>query len=366
MNHDQNAFDLEPAALASAPLRPAFGHPLALRVTWNTPADQWGKTALQALCARVRRLDPARALRVVDSGDLHLVEGESTRALAADDVVPRKAVLALWRIAPDSPADLRVAPVILHEGAGVIVVDKPGDLCVHPSARYLHNTLTGFLRRRGTPANPCHRLDRETSGVVVCATDVVAERRWKLAFAEGRAQKQYTAVVVGALEQEVFIDLPLAVQGTRGLVRIKVIVDDAGQEARTRVVPLEVRGSADQRRSLVRLFPQTGRQHQLRVHLAHIGHPIVGDKLYQMGEAWFDAWTRRVLTPGERASLPSARQCLHAARLQLELDVYEAPWPADLQMVFGPSSAAASSAASAPVAVSSAAPGQALASMDLE
>ena len=332
--------DINPHPPSDEPLRPAFGDPRAVVVRWSAPADQWGKTALQALCARVRRLDPERARRVVDGGDLHLIVrdaggAEVTSVLGCDDVIPRKSALALWRIAPDAPEDLLVPPTILAEGAGVIVVDKGGDLCVHPSARYLHNTLTGFLRRRGTPANPCHRLDRETSGVVVCATDPVAERRWKTAFAEGRAQKHYTAVVVGAVEQEVFVDAPLAVQGTRGLVRIKVIVDDAGQAARTRVVPLQVAGPPEQRRSLVLCVPETGRQHQLRAHLAHIGHPIVGDKLYQMGEAWFDAWTRRALSDDERARLPCARQCLHAGRLQLDDDVYEAPLPDDLRAALG-------------------------------
>ncbi|MDP2340254.1 MAG: RluA family pseudouridine synthase [Deltaproteobacteria bacterium] len=340
---DKDGADDDDAAPAGTSERrgPAFGDPRAVELRWPAPADVWGKTALEALCWRVKRLDPERARRVVEQGDLHLVSGdgvsplkEGTRPLAVDDVVPRKSVLALWRLAPDSPADLVVAPVILHEGGGVIVVDKPGDLCVHPTARYLHNTLTAFLRRRGTPANPCHRLDRETSGVVVCATDRVLERRWKIAFSEGRALKQYTAVVVGAVDAEVRIDAPLALQGTRGLVRIKVVVDDAGQRSVTRVVPLEVRGSGAGLRTLVRLFPETGRQHQLRVHLAHIGHPIVGDKLYQMGEPWFDAWTRRVLPDDERARLPCARQCLHASRLQLDDDVYEAPLPADLAAVF--------------------------------
>jgi 23S rRNA pseudouridine1911/1915/1917 synthase len=329
---DDDDFGPRSSGNASEKRGPAFGDPRAVELRWPAPPDVWGKSALAALCARVKRLDPERARRVVEWGDLHLViEGDLTRPLAVDDVVPRKSVLALWRLAPDQPSDLLVPPGILHEGDGVIVVDKPGDLCVHPTARYLHNTLTAFLRRRGTPANPCHRLDRETSGVVVCATDPIAERRWKIAFSEGRARKQYTAVVVGVVDQEVTIDAPLALQGTRGLVRIKVVVDVAGQRAVTRVVPLEVRGSGGgDMRSLVRCFPETGRQHQLRVHLAHIGHPIVGDKLYQMGEAWFDQWTRRALNDDDRALLPCARQCLHAQRLQLDDDVYEAPVPEDL------------------------------------
>jgi 23S rRNA pseudouridine1911/1915/1917 synthase len=150
------------------------------------------------------------------------------------------------------------------------------------------------------------------------------------AFADGRVQKSYVAVVEGVVDAAVVVEAPLALQGDRGLVRIRVIVDDAGQAARTRVEPVAVKDG----RSLVRCRPETGRQHQLRVHLAHIGHPIVGDKLYQMGDAWFDAWTRRALSDDERSRLPCPRQCLHASRVALDDDVFEAPLPADLRAVF--------------------------------
>ncbi len=296
---------------------PAFGQPNAVFVRWAAPADVWGRTAVAALCARVRRLGEERAVRVVASGDLRLVnaaDGSST-PLLCDDVVPRKSTLELWRLPPDDPSDMREAPTVLVERDGLIVVDKPGDLAIHPSARYLHNTLTGFLHRRGTPAHPCHRLDRETSGVVVCATTPEVERRWKSAFAAGTIEKEYLAVVDGVVDADVVIDAPLALQGERGLVRIRMVVDDAGQSARTRVTPREVVRHAGGAKSLVACRPETGRQHQLRAHLAHIGHPIVGDKLYQMGDVWFDAFTRRALSDDERARLPTPRQCLHAARL---------------------------------------------------
>ncbi len=311
-------------------LRPAFGHPDAVELRWPAPADAWGRTAVEALCLRIRRLGTERARRVVEGGDLHIVEGDVTRPLGVDDVVPRKCILAVWRLAPDSPADLVVAPGILFEGDGLVVVDKGGDLTMHPSARYLHNTLTSFLRRRGTPANPCHRLDRETSGVVICASDTVVEKKWKRAFMEARVAKEYVAVVTGALDEERVIDAPLALQGERGLVRIRVVVDAAGQRAVTRVVPLEQKNGM----TLVRCIPETGRQHQLRVHLSSIGHPIVGDKLYQMGDVWFDRWTKRLLDDDERRRLPCARQCLHASRVALDDDVFVAPLPADLRAVF--------------------------------
>jgi 23S rRNA pseudouridine1911/1915/1917 synthase len=292
---------------------------------WVVPPDQHGCSASEILAAKIRRLGLERATSVALSGDLRVGHGDS-RAVDPDEVLPKGTLLEVWRLPPDSPDDMREAPAILHERGGLIVVDKPGDLAVHPSARYLHTTLTGWLHRRGTPANPCHRLDRETSGVLVCATDGDVERRWKKAFADGRVKKTYLAIVDGVVDAPRRIALPLALQGDRGLVRIRMVVDDDGAEAVTDVEPVAVSG--DGARSLVRCFPRTGRQHQLRAHLAAVGHPIVGDKLYQMGDWWFDAFTRRALDDDARARLPTPRQCLHAERLVLDEDAFSAPMPA--------------------------------------
>lgn len=306
-------------------LRPAWGDPRAVSMRWAVPPDCHLKTPVEALAHKVRRLGAARALRVVLGGDLR-VEG---RALSPDERLPKGTVLELWRLPPDSPDDPMPTPRVLWRERGLIVVDKPGDLAVHPSARYLHCTLTGWLARSGMRANPCHRLDRETSGVLVCAEEGTIESRVKGAFAAGRVAKEYLAVVRGELEHPLTLDAPLALQGERGLVRIRMVVDPRGQPALTEVQPIR----SAQGRTLVRCLPRTGRQHQLRAHLAHAGFPIVGDKLYAMGDPWFDAFTRRALSDTERALLDAPRQALHAARLTLtDLELsFEAPLPAELE-----------------------------------
>jgi 23S rRNA pseudouridine1911/1915/1917 synthase len=316
-----------------APLLPAWGRPDAVAIRWTVPPDAHGRTPAEVLAHKVRRLGLDRALRVVRAGDLRVVVGDSdTRAATVDDTIARGTVVELWRVPPDAPSDLVLEPRVLRHADGLVVVDKPGDLAVHPSARYFHCTVTAWLRRRGTPANPCHRLDRETSGVLVCADEKTAERRWKQAFADGAVEKEYLAVVDGAVAAPFVVDRPLALQGDRGLVRIRVVVDDAGQRALTRFEPVDV--SADGRRTLLRCVPETGRQHQIRAHLHAAGHPIVGDKLYQMGDRWFDAFTRRALTEDERAQLPCPRQCLHAARVRFADEEFVAAPPADLLNAF--------------------------------
>lgn len=315
---DDEPSDDEPA------LVPAHGQARAVAVRWAVPPDCHGKTAVEALAHKVRRLGLARARRVVEGGDLRVGE----RACGVDERLTRGTVLELWRMPPDDPSDPMPTPTVLLREGGLVVVDKPGDLAVHPSARYLHRTLTGWLFRQGVRANPCHRLDRETSGVLVCAEPGPVESRVKGAFAAGRVDKEYLAVVRGVVAQPFTVDAPLALQGARGLVRIRMVVDHAGRPACTDVEPVRSDGA----RTLVRCRPRTGRQHQLRAHLAHAGFPIVGDKLYAMGDAWFDAFTRRALTDEQWRALDAPRQALHAARLVLvdEGVTVEAPVPAEL------------------------------------
>jgi len=116
--------------------------------------------------------------------------------------------------------------------------------------------------------------------------------------------------VRGIVERPFTIDEPLALQGDRGLVRIRMIVDAAGQQSITDVAPLRV--DVARARSLVRCVPRTGRQHQLRAHLAHAGFPIVGDKLYAHGDRAFRRFCDEGLTPELAALFQLPRQALHA------------------------------------------------------
>ena len=308
----------------------AFGDPRAVVSRWEVPPDHDGDRADVVLVGKVRRLSRARAQRIIAAGDFRGPGG----ALKASARLPVGTTVELWRIPPDEK-DARTDPALLHEDDDLVVVDKPGDLVVHPSARYLHATLTSWLKEHaadvgGRVANPCHRLDRETSGVLVCAKSAAAERALKIAFAEGRVEKRYLAIVRGVVDAPFTVDAPLALQGERGLVRIRMVVDDAGLPSRTDVEPLRCAGG----RTLVAATPRTGRQHQIRAHLAHAGFPIVGDKLYAMGDAWFDAFTRRALSDDERAALDHPRQALHAERCAFALHgvrrEFVAPLPADL------------------------------------
>ena len=166
----------------------------------------------------------------------------------------------------------------------------------------------------------CHRLDRETSGVLLVARNAEAKgQQWsagariKRAFARRLVEKEYLAIVRGELEDEVVIDAPLGLAGGRVRVRMAVRpVEQGGLPARTRVRPVaRYRGY-----TLVAAHPETGRQHQIRAHLDHVGFPIVGDKLYP-DEERFIAWADGdgELPEALLADLELPRHALHAHAL---------------------------------------------------
>lgn len=225
------------------------------------------------------------------------------------------------------------------------VVDKPAGLPVHASAKFYFNTLTRVLAER-FPDEPelqiCHRLDRETSGCLVVARDRAAAAAIKQAFAtRQRVGKQYLAVVHGQppWDDEHTLDLALRVAGpgdpTR-LTHVRMLTGPGGLPAITRVrVERRTAGHA-----LVRCTLITGRQHQIRAHLAAAGFPIVGDKLYAHGDDAFLRFCNEGLVPELARLFVLPRHALHAARVSFphpdggELTA-EAPLPADLAGVLG-------------------------------
>ena len=226
---------------------------------------------------------------------------------------------------------------VLYEDDAIIAVDKPAGLPVHPTARYLRNTLTAVLDERYPKqiVHLCHRLDKETSGVIVAARSVELEVKLKAAFAGRDVKKRYLAITHGAPREEQFlIDAPMALAGHEvGVLMAITPVEKGGLPSRTRVRVLERFGAF----SLLECAPETGRQHQIRLHLAHVGTPIVGDKLYAHSPDVFIASLEDKLTDEQRALLMLERHALHAAAIQFDhpksgapIEI-EAPLPKDMR-----------------------------------
>ncbi len=229
---------------------------------------------------------------------------------------------------------------VVHADARVIVVDKPAGLAVHASAKFYFNTLARVLAER-YPDEPelqlCHRLDRETSGCLVVARDKAAAAFVKQAIADKRRTvKQYVAIVHGQPPWDVEHELDAALRiasdaDVTKLVNVRVIANDGGLVAITRVRVEQRCGDY----ALVRCTLVTGRQHQIRAHLAHAGFPIVGDKLYAHGDAAFIEFCNEGLTPELAELFVLPRHALHAAKVVVPHPdggeiAAEAPLPADM------------------------------------
>ena len=171
--------------------------------------------------------------------------------------------------------DVRGEVVIVHRDDELVVVDKPSGLSVHPNRgtdRYA--LLHGVRDAVGRYVWPVHRLDRATSGPVVFALSKAAAGRLGTAFAQGRVAKTYGAIVRGWPDEAGCIDTTLSPEDREGPPQ--PAVTDYVRE-RTWELPFAVTRYPTSRYALVRLHPRTGRTHQLRRHLAHVRHPIVGD-----------------------------------------------------------------------------------------
>jgi len=209
---------------------------------------------------------------------------------------------------------------ILFEDTTLLVVNKPADLVCHPTKGDALSSLVGRLRRHlgeGIVPRLVNRLDRETSGVVLIAKEPVAARELGRLWESREVQKEYLAIVQGHLAQEAgSIEAPLG-PDLASPVAIKNGVTPSGQAARTDFQTLQrfSRDGADY--SLLRVLPHTGRKHQIRIHLAHVGHPIVGDKIYGPDEQIYLRFVRGQITETDRRRLVLPHQALHAGEIRL-------------------------------------------------
>lgn len=221
---------------------------------------------------------------------------------------------------------------VIAESEDWIVVDKPAPLIVHPANRKPEPTLLGGLEQllafelqTGGQLGIITRLDRETSGIVLVSKNLLTARELGWIFERRQAKKEYLALVHGWPEVEEWESSePILRAGELGpsAIWVRQIVHPQGKECRTRF-RVERRFERDGAPfSEVRCFPETGRMHQIRVHLAAGGFPIVGDKIYSRDGAEYLEWMADGWTPALERRLILPRHALHAAALEI-------PWNGD-------------------------------------
>ena len=210
------------------------------------------------------------------------------------------------------------------------MVDKPPFLEAHPSKPNGRVTLWDGLREllayelvNGGQVSLINRLDRETSGLTLVAKNKPTARAMCQQMEARRVEKEYLALVWGWPEMDTFaIDAPILRQGKRepSAIHLKQMVHPDGASARTRFrleASFTLETTNGYRFALIRAFPETGRMHQIRVHLAHAGHPVVGDKIYGPDEGCYLEFIRTGWTPELAARLLLPRHALHSTALRL-------------------------------------------------
>jgi 23S rRNA pseudouridine1911/1915/1917 synthase len=238
---------------------------------------------------------------------------------------------------------------IIGEGDDYLVVDKPAHLLAHPSVPGNPSTLWDGLREflafeiaNGGQVSIITRLDRETSGLVLVATTTASARRFGLAMQAKAFTKTYLAIVWGwPASDEFVVDGPLLRKGEieESPVWVKQQVHPEGKTARStfRVLRRFSKATSNGGRfALVECQPETGRMHQIRVHLQHAGHPLVGDKLYgKPGEECYLEFIETGWTGSLQQRLLLNRQALHASKLAWKDGqgghCWDCPLPAELE-----------------------------------
>lgn len=305
--------------------------------TRRLPVDEAG--AGERLDAHVARrlpeLSRSRVAQLVAEGQVRL-NGHPARKserLADGDVV---------EIELPPPVSSTVEPeaiplAVVYEDRDLLVVDKPAGLVVHPAPGHPSGTLVNALLHHvddlsgiGGVKRPgiVHRLDKDTSGLMIVAKHDRAHRRLSSALKHRHIHRSYLTVCWGHLDEDrISVEAPVG-RSTRDRKRMAVV--EGGRRALTHFERLERWVAAD----LVEARLETGRTHQIRVHLAHVGHPVVGDEVYGAGGARGISGTGRAWAKELERRVP--RQFLHAYRLRFEHPrtgepmALESPLPAEL------------------------------------
>ena len=195
------------------------------------------------------------------------------------------------------------------------IFDKPSGIMVHPLSHQLNiYTLLDEIRFYfGEKASLVHRIDTETSGLVLVAKNAFADMFLKNMFEEKKYIKKYKALVDGKIEQNLKIDKPIT--NDTGIIKLKMKTDTKGKESTTLINPIFYDENKNQ--TLVEAIPLTGRQQQIRVHLDSIGHKIIGDTLYGVDENFADDFLRDKVSEEKRVEVTKA------SRLMLQADYLE-------------------------------------------
>jgi 23S rRNA pseudouridine1911/1915/1917 synthase len=302
---------------------------------FRVASDGADKRLDQFLASHGNNLTRSRAQILIKTGHVRVNEGTAKPSyrLKSGDRIALSVPLARNCALQPQEVDFRV----IYEDASLIVLDKPPGVVIHPAPGHYEGTLVHGLLRHcrdlsgiGGEVRPgiVHRLDKDTSGLMVVVKNDCAHVSLSAQFKARKVNKQYIAIVHGIIQgHEGIIDLSVSRHPVR---RKEMSVRISG--GRSALTQWRKKEELSDCFSLLNVSPRTGRTHQIRVHLSHVGHPIAGDPVYGFGKTWW----KKNFPPGEGVV---TRQMLHAEKLGFfhpdsgEYREFKAPMPEDMQAV---------------------------------
>ena len=249
-----------------------------VRIPFTVEPNYSGWRLDQYLKEKIRRLSRERIQFLIE----HRLEAEGSRKLKPSTRISPGLCFSLLKEAEEEPETPLEFGIVLDDG-DLLVVDKPAGLPVHATARYSTHTFTALARARfpERKVDPAHRIDRETSGLLVCGSRPEVTKVLKRDFSKGRVAKTYLAIALGEPAEDRFtVEAALALTGASA-VRVRMHPDPSGLASVTDFEVLERRVTPDGAKVvLLGCHPRTGRQHQIRAHLGCAGLHMVGDNIY--------------------------------------------------------------------------------------
>jgi len=265
---------------------------------------------LPAFVILLRRYNIAlkEAQKIIDLGRM-LCNGEVVR-------VKNKKLSGKISVLEFSPSSRGLSPIFTTPN--FLLFDKPSGLLVHPKNTKTPYSLLDEIRYfGGAEANPVHRIDMETSGLVLASKDKITENFFKIAFEQKQIQKSYLAWVRGNFKEHLIVNDPIKTRSIYTNSKHKVEINENGKEAKTEFKKLFYNAKRDI--SLIEAIPHTGRTHQIRIHLFHVKHPILGDPLYGTDFEFANKYLDDLVDEKERVTKSGAKRLLlHANKIAFD------------------------------------------------